>query len=797
MSTSLTKRAFGQQPAEPGSEAEFEQTLSQLAAMDVRDRAMTLVDYGVGFQLLGRDKKKNTAEGVAVFKINEQWLLVPVVYTKGAIKGTNCLYLMEDDQILPNTEAQVQALINKPGRPMGKSVLPQPTDHLTPSPDLRALSEPRASNKLGRLLGGRPLTGRRKEASLALVRLPQHVAKSAHQLLASVAEGPPGPVAVRLKKAVLELGKTAVQVIADLARRRPELLAGFAERHGGLDTLKQAALTEPPAPKKASGRSVLGLVKSAKSESQVIVRSFSSSRLLPATGDPFEYASPRGAVVQDGRPDDETSKIVEMSIQQKGFGTPTVSGIYDVVMTGGTLERCLVLVAPEGETQRRDMATVVRLEKPNWANVAKQAILGQAVSDGTGGPSPLDFLSDATIKVPGQGDWYDSDYYVVVAPDGRGTAPFRVRADSSQPEEKSGTVYHVDFSDHRDYGSTPAWAKQGCGYGESVKYVGDDGEQRIKYLRLSGAPGSSMVRVGEELVVPKGSKTVLAYKQRKQEKSYGDGEKYMSSVYREDDSDAPALRPGGMLDVDLAMGAAAPVVKLARAPGGYFLNGQWHTPMGAFAALVKCGHLRGAYADALLDKADQAPERNREVAFRVKAGARGKRADFGSFPPPWPQDPGYGGASPEFGNVPQLMGMEDVTQSPFGGSQQHQQNRLGPNLVEPDPMSVINSAVQTGQQDVVDAGMLGALLQSTNSQGVIDRYLPDIRKGVDRLGRIALHMARLPEAYEERYGRSDAVRLEEETNECFDRLGKLVLQFSDNRIGGDEGDQIVSDLSKL
>lgn len=748
--------------AAPGGDADFEQTLAQLTSMDVRDRAQTLIDYQIGFQLLDRDRKDNTADGVAVFRINDEWLLVPAIYRKGSIKGTNTLYMMEKDKIVPCTEAMVQKIINAPGKSMGRSVLRnQPKDNLTPSPDFSALVEPRA-NKLG------------SDGMLKVARLSQDMQKKARSFLEEYKKEPK-KVEIRVKQAILDMGKEAVEILTPLFRQVPELLVHF-NKHHSMDTLRKAAAINPRVDPVRQPKSVLPKTASMEKSGGVYIRSFFKSQILPASADPFEYISPRGVMFKDSREEEATGKVFEQSIQQSGVQTPTMTGIYDVVGTGGEMTKCLVIVGPEGELGRKAFSTVVRLKNPNFVNASKQAILATPIADGLAGLKVLDILEDVAIKAD---ENYDGDYYVIVSPKGIGTCPFRATVDASSPDEKSGTVFKISMADYNDWGNNPGWHEN-----PRPIVAEEDYSQRVEYIRFSDIENGAITRVGKELVIPKGSKVIKAYNSHKRPDGDNPNRNYPSYYNRDSDPDSPPVRLGTFLDVDLALNSSAPNFKIAKVPGGYSMDGGWYSPVAAVSHLVLKHGLRPKTADELLDKADAQGLKRKPLEFRMKSG---------TSTPTWPTDPGYAANGP-YGEVPQILPMDEVSRSYNSVAE----GQVGARRqIEPDAMSSIQNAMQTGHEDVIDAGMLGVLLESSKTKSIVDQYKQDLSKAVDRLGRISIHMARVPEVYEDRYGRTDCMKIEEETNNCFDRLGKLVLQFSDNQIGGDDNDQTVSDLSQL
>jgi hypothetical protein len=58
---------------------------------------------------------------------------------------------------------------------------------------------------------------------------------------------------------------------------------------------------------------------------------------------------------------------------------------------------------------------------------------------------------------------------------------------------------------------------------------------------------------------------------------------------------------------------------------------------------------------------------------------------------------------------------------------------------------------------------------------MVDRYLGDLSRGMDRLGRILLLFYWHQEEFQERYGRQDLPELEDSLTSTMDQLGKLVM----------------------
>src|SRR6185312_4711147 len=89
--------------------------------------------------------------------------------------------------------------------------------------------------------------------------------------------------------------------------------------------------------------------------------------------------------------------------------------------------------------------------------------------------------------------------------------------------------------------------------------------------------------------------------------------------------------------------------------------------------------------------------------------------------------------------------------------------------------SVVNQAAQLGQKEIFDAAMIGGLLKTTGDDQLVDQYLGDLMKAVDRLGRILFQLYWHKDRFEERYGKTALPELESSLRDQFEGLGDIVL----------------------
>ena len=100
-------------------------------------------------------------------------------------------------------------------------------------------------------------------------------------------------------------------------------------------------------------------------------------------------------------------------------------------------------------------------------------------------------------------------------------------------------------------------------------------------------------------------------------------------------------------------------------------------------------------------------------------------------------------------------------------------------------MESVQRASQTGQKEVFDASVLGALVKTHNPTEMVERFLPTIVSGMDRLGRLLFLLHWHYEEFTERYGKEDLVDFTDDLKSSFESLGELVLFMKKRTLAGD------------
>jgi hypothetical protein len=107
----------------PTTDGDFERTFADLAFATLRDKAPSLFDYLVGFQVLDSNDEQTHGVGVFGCKVGEEWVYLPVFFLNGELKGSELMYLKNQDMFVPLQENWVTYILNR--RPY---VLGEPTE---------------------------------------------------------------------------------------------------------------------------------------------------------------------------------------------------------------------------------------------------------------------------------------------------------------------------------------------------------------------------------------------------------------------------------------------------------------------------------------------------------------------------------------------------------------------------------------------------------------------------------------------------------------------------------------------
>lgn len=753
-----------------GQDVPFEQAFSNLAHAYLRDKAPSLLDYEVGFQLLERNQENTKAVGLLGFKIGSQWVYAPVFFLRGDLKGHELLYLKNQDQFVPLKENWINYILNRKPAQLGNGTTRDSRSLGVQQPDLQSMRES-PTVKMG-------------SAFPAWVN-------DALPALAHAATVPREKQAgISLPEFVRQVGVPAVKFLQKIATTYPEIAKKVEEFHGQamLDAItfveKQArsnSVLSAPLPK----RSVITgsvLTKLAADENPTV-----NGKLKIITQDLTQVTPPKdetiteedrekllrdGVLVKDERKGEEVSVAYKITTEQK-LTNPHESGLYEVLTKPGTFERCYVLIGPVGPTGSEPFAVVFRTDGgkgKSWMNTHPSNIWVGSKIEGKEYDSWYNGLSDAGKLSKSRSK------YVLLGPDGRGTCVFEVR---NTIDAGDGQYYYdVHFDRHAASRSSTLPSLQIRDYYDRDRDMGyrayEDGER----IHVNGKKGSNIRCTRGDVFVPEGFKAITVRAETAQEKTRR--EKYEAEWDGPGDcggeSDPPPLQPGNLVDIELQIMKKTAALTIYHNGTEAEINRNRMTPKAAFVHLIRDHGLNEKQARELLKEA----QARRKTTCRIKYASWVKQA-FGGLMGPLGQGPGapalpepqYGADGMMGSGVPTQHMMEEEV--PVDGMEYGQRGESM--MAEPDygAMQQVEQAAQTGQREVFDTAMVGSMLKRVRDDSMVDKYLGDLMKGLDRVGRIMFMFYWHQDDFADRYGKEDLPELEDSLRNTFESIGDLTI----------------------
>jgi hypothetical protein len=805
-----------------GQDMPFEQAFSNLAHAYLKDKAPGLLDHEVGFQLVDRNEDNSKAVGIFGFKVGSQWLYAPVFFINGDLKGHELLYIKNQDAFVPLKENWINYLLNKKPLSLGSGVDKDTRRLGVRAPDFsRIVHSPSSSKSAAAPSGFRPQPW-----------LADAMPGLAYALTTDPYRDPRYASVATLPDVIKVAGVGGVAYIKGLLDVHPTLMEAVERFYGDSLLDAVAAVKEAAARSRAEERSILTppvrrpvrpavagrLLDRAPAEKRGAVQVINydpgrTDRLKALTDDDRQALIRDGYRVIDRRRDEETSRVYRGDVPattSRNLTNPTDTGLYDALIKPGEFAKCLVVIGPHGPIGRAGFATVIKAEDaaadrgwvnihPSYVWVAKQ--YGdeefQAWLEKVGDPS-----ADGAPTEEGK-------QFILVGPNGSGTLPFIVEGEMGD-NELSWKTYKVRFDLFSDkprpaYSlgqSNQKWiALQLAKNGEDFDRW-DDGER----IHLDGKRGTKLVSAKGDVYVPKELFLVevepAEYEDEQWKAPEFEPESFKRGVMsltggQGKSKTAPLTHMTGNVDADLGVyrKTAALEVRFDGA-SGYVNGGRYLTRNRLLADLVVNHGLREKVARQIMDECEEGrykiggAVRRYRIAYPglEKGAAAGDyggagMAGMGPSAPGFP-DPAYGIDATMGSGVQALGPQEDAVGVP--GMQADPSAAASQMPMGPDPRAVrvADQAAATGQREIFDTAAVGGLLKTTRDDQ-LDRFLGDLMKGLDRIGRILFLLNWHKEQFEEKYGKTEIPELVDSVRNAFEDVGDLVLFLKQKSIEPD------------
>lgn len=776
-----------------GQDQPFEQAFSNLAHAFLRDKAPSLLDHELGFQLLDRNQDNTKAVGVFGFRVGSQMLFAPVFFLQGDLKGHELLYIKDQDMFCPLKENWLNYILNRKPNILGNSVTRNVSQLGVLQPDLSRISQSPwkyASAKLPPWV----LQALPKFANTALTDVSAELEAHREEL------GLP-----RFCKESATLDQ--LHWLVDTMKRYPKIAHAITEFHGDPmgflpDAVRNAAgrakaagsvLDAPRTPRQhvpLIGGSVLDappLAHPIKTGELKVITFDSTQQTAKPRGlneDDAEKLLQEGYIIEDGRPVETISTPYNVQVEQKLFN-PQESGIYEVLAKPGQFERCYIAHQPHGPNGRVLFATIVRLDdgERNWLNCHPSRIWCCAKIEGDEYDNWYDGLSDPdSLPVSKK---YSGGRMMLIGPRGNATLPFRCTG--TLGDAYGDPSYEVDFSDHCEYQYSDSVLTPHHRYKDNECYGGLDNDYEPwrdgQRVHLDGKEGTDLRSTRGDLFIPRGYKLLKVEPSKSDDDMQENDGNAPVCCGDSGESDPPPIRPGNILDAQLGI-----MTQLSRKVHARVKAGS-STVRFDDANLVLRRHeaiIHLVMDHGLREKAAKEILRRAEAVWPDKYEFYIKYAQpFNGDPyltnggPTAPTDPGpvMGGGNmmgypgPTMQNTEYALPVSGMIPPDNRNAYDIRPGAVG----EPMDFDTIQRAMAGGQQEVFDTAMIGSMLKAVRDDTMVDRYLPDLLKGMDRLGRILFMFYWHMDTFADRYGKQDLPELEDSLRNAFEMMGDTVL----------------------
>lgn len=712
------------------NETALEQTFSDLAYTTLRDRASALLDYLIGFQMLKQEDDGKRAVGIFGFEIDEKVYYVPVFFLNGEIRGMDALYSSDSDLFVPLIESWVNSIINKRQLEVGETDTRGRNERGIRVPSyVRLKTLPSSHGAVNLKLGADQMSAPREYDGL-----------------------------IDLPEALRQAG--AVNMFKTAVLKNAHLRDAFEQFYEIMDLTKAE-----PQQKTA-----------AKSSPVAIITSVTDEKVSDLSDKQREELMAGGVAVIDKRPEVAKS-ILYATEARRALENPTDGGLYDVLWGDGTVEPALVLQTSDSMPR----VFVLRLSDGKHCTIAASRVnvLRQY--------SPAEYAKELDKAGKTPSEVRPNDVVVFASYDGTCTGGFCIRQRDSGlndgvvliPEDKY-------FSDVRDsyYTSSPVGYSQGP---RDRRRHRVDPNERVTAIVVGGFGSKEPVYTENKLVVnDKGFRALVVNKA-----TFTAHDSYVEEKYSDKKPDI-ILHAGDFGDFntvmrqlqktahDLTVWKTDNQINVRDQKGTHVLN-----KVAALNHLMVNHGLGETDARLVVDNVRADTE-----TFYVKYAE-----SFEGFPqfPTDDIDATFGNEVDAFhqGQVPVSMRMPQTPkdnrefymyQSPFG-SGGHQGNGVGGS--DGNPLENTLSAAQSGQKEVFDASVMGSLLKSHAPLELVDRFMPTIITGMDRVGRILFLLMWHYKEFEERYGENDLAELIDNLKSTFNDLGEVVMFLKKRTLSGD------------
>lgn len=714
-------------------ESNFESSLATIAYTYIADKAPGLVDYMVGFQLVDRNNDNTKSIGIFGFKIAKQWLYVPVFFLNGDVKGHELLYLKNQDMFVPLKENWINYLVQKKPSVLGSGTDETLSELGVRSPNYESVAFPPFA---GKTAGDRYRPQIDEWLQPILPKVAEWITQSPKSRYPGLDER------LNLTSFLKDLGLPGIKLALDVADRAPELksavMSSVLALRDSLEAIRSKVASLP------ESKILTNREKKAAASSNLDIRVSGHCNTEDLTNKQKEQLLKQGYLVIDKRAEEDISVAYTKNLRVV-VNNPEETGKFPVLTGDGEFEDMIIILHPYTGRGRARFATVIRTgDSSNYLNAHSSRIFVKQ-----------EYKTVSNLKV--FSEWYDdlsavdknkleeNTLYVAVSKSGSGTAPFVVNKKNADGD------YDVTW---RDYTASGMGGDAHTSGSFDRSYDGDFccGPGSSGYtLVFNTRRGTSFKQLGNTLYVPEESKVIRIC-------SVGD-------CY-----DRRPIRPGSVADLERSLEVKTASVKVWMDSSEVVINHQRFPKLAGFFHLIRDHGFRESDASFMMKEAER---KGGAAKFLVKYAATSS-AGMGPGSEVEFEDPEYA-MDPLSDRAMAVYPQTSYQQLSGLSSSNTDLTQYDPMQVDEPTMQAAQQAYQTGQKELLDTSMISSMLKAVREDSIVDKYLGDLMRALDRLGRILFLLYWHGDDFEDRYGKHDMPELEDTTRNAFEVLGDLVL----------------------
>jgi hypothetical protein len=520
--------------------------------------------------------------------------------------------------------------------------------------------------------------------------------------------------------------------------------------------------------------------RSAEADNDVTITDGDNKR-LNSTDDDRKKLLDDGVLITDKRDSQDVSMAFNTQVKME-LMNPNESGVYEVLEKPGTFTEMVVLSNPASGRGRENTVLVVRKDDPrSWLHTHRTNVFVKSCDC----PLPSVFRE----WVNGLSDISDckvGNTYVAIHEIGSGTCPFEVT------EVLSNGAYRVSWLDYADLPRPGNLAARTCMHPQNDNLNGY--KSWDAKITINNRPGTNLRTVAGEMFIPSDYKVIKVREKNNTSRKDDSPFTFMpcceSKPFQSGSrSDPSPIELGNLVNIQLMLYEKMASLKIQDTGTDFYIQSATHgnhrlKKMAAVIHLVADHGLAEKQARVMLKEASAVAKHNSATSYFVKHAAPFNNSVLAGGP----NTPGF--PEPFYGQEPVGRGMyparypEEYTSLVPGMDSNLTDPKIYDPFYMPDTkaMFVGQQASQAGQKEVFDTAMISGMLKTVRQDSLVDKYLGDLMKALDKLGRILFLFYWHQEEFEDRYGKQDLPELEDTLRNAFEVLGDLVLFLKEKTV---------------